>query len=60
MIWDCVVVLFIIAFSYAFTFKEDIPKEVTYRSLLLMLSLLVILNIGSIINYFSLVLNRAL
>ena len=60
MIWDFVVVLFIIAFSYAFTFKEDIPKIVTIRALLLMLSILVILNITSILNYLSEVLGRAL
>lgn len=60
MIWDFVVVLFIIAFSYSFTFKDDIPKVVTLRALLLMLSILVILNITSIINYLSEILGRAL
>lgn len=58
MLFDFLVVFFIVAFSYAFTFKEDIPKEVTNRSLLLMLGLLVVLNITSIVNYLSLVLER--
>lgn len=58
MLFDFLVIFFIIAFSYAFTFKEDIPKTVTNRALLLMLCLLVLFNITSIVGYLSLVIER--
>ena len=58
MLWDMLVIFFIIAFSYAFAFREDVPNSVLIQSLVLMLLILVALNITSIIDYLAIVLSR--
>lgn len=58
MLWDLLVVFFIIAFAYAFTFKDDVPQPVLTKSLLLMLLILVALNITSIVEYLTKVMER--
>lgn len=58
MIWDILVIFLIIAFSYAFAFKQDVPPVVTKRALLFFLISLIILNIVPIASYLGKVITR--
>lgn len=58
MLWDLLVIFFILAFAYAFAFREDVPNSVLIQSLALMILILVALNITSIIDYLTVALSR--
>lgn len=50
MLWDFTVFFLIIAFSYAFAFKKDVPPVVTKRALLFFLLLFILFNIVPVVR----------